>query len=67
MGLKLALGQFFAEISSENIVCLSRLLTYLLILFTNVSVEANIVDPDLTAPTVASGSTLFDQESSKTF
>ena len=50
--------------SAEVICCI-----YLLTLLTNVSVEANSVEPDQTAPVGAvwSGSTLSDQEASKTF
>ena len=42
---------------------------YFLTLFTYVSIEANSVDPDQTVPlgAVWSGSSLFDQEASKTF
>ena len=40
---------------------------YLLALLTNESINVNSADPDQTAPVSRSGSTLFDQESSKTF
>ena len=51
--------------ASENVVCC----IYLLTLLTNVSVEANDVDPDLNVTVGAerSGSTLFDQKTSKHF
>ena len=45
------------KLSSANVVCF----IYLLTLLTNVSIEANSVDPDQTAPT------LFDQKASEIF
>ena len=51
--------------ASENVVCC----IYLLTLLSNVSVEATGVDPDQNVPVGAerSGSTLFDQRTSKHF
>ena len=53
------------EMPSTQVVCC----IYFLTLMSNVSVEANSVDADQTAFTGAfwSGSTLFDQDASKTF